>query len=42
MLIGSECKYMKEIIELKILDKNVEIIFYNGKQAEYDFSVYGS
>jgi hypothetical protein len=28
---------MEKIIQLKRINKNVEFIFYNGKQAEYDF-----
>ena len=31
---------MKPIIELKKIYKNVEFIFYDGKQAEFDFSIY--
>ena len=29
--------YMKKIIQLKRINKNVEFVFYNSKQAEYDF-----
>ena len=38
-----DCKFedMKQIISLKDIYKNIEFIFYNGKQAEYDFSLYG-
>ena len=38
-----DCKFedMKPIIALKKIYKNVEFIFYNGKQVEYDFSGYG-
>ena len=28
---------MEKIIQLKRINKNVEFVFYNGKQAEYDF-----
>jgi lipopolysaccharide biosynthesis glycosyltransferase len=28
---------LKPIIDLKKINKNVEFVFYNGKQAEYDF-----
>lgn len=39
-----DCKFedMKPIIQLQKINKNVEFIFYNGRQAEYDFSVYGN
>ena len=35
----NRCKYsdIKSIIELNKINKNIEFIFYNGKQAEYDF-----
>ena len=38
-----DCKFedMKPIISLKHIYNNVEFIFYNGKQAEYDFSIFG-
>lgn len=32
---------MKKIIQLKRINKNVEFIFYNAKQAEYDFKERG-
>ena len=32
---------LKPIIALKKINKNVEFIFYNGKQAEYDFGEKG-
>ena len=38
-LILTNCSYenIKPIINLKKINKNVEFILYNGKQAEYDF-----
>lgn len=38
-----DCKFddMKPIISLKGINQNVEFIFYDGKQAEYDFSIFG-
>ena len=38
-----DCKFedMKPIIALKKIYNNVEFIFYNGKQVEDDFSIYG-
>ena len=41
VLLGSVYKDMKPIIALKKIYNNVEFIFYNGKQAEYDFYIYG-
>ena len=40
VLLGSVYKDMKPIIALKKIYNNVEFIFYNGKQAEYDFYIY--
>lgn len=40
ILLDSKFKDMKPIIALKKIYNNVEFIFYNGKQAEYDFSSY--
>ena len=34
-------KDLKSIIDLNKINKNVEFIFYNGKQAEYDFGKRG-
>ena len=38
-LILSNCSFenIKPIVNLKKLNKNIEFILYNGKQAEYDF-----
>jgi len=38
-----DCKFedMKPIIELRKIYNNIEFIFYNGKQAEYDFYKFG-
>ena len=41
-LINCKFEDMKPIISLKKIYKNIEFIFYNGKQAEYDFSRYGN
>ena len=42
-IILNDCKYedIKPIIALKKINKNVEFVFYNGKQAEYDFGERG-
>ena len=37
IILDSKFEDMKKIIQLKKINKNVEFIFYNGKQAEYDF-----
>ena len=37
IIIDSKFEDMKKIIQLKKINKNVEFIFYNGKQAIYDF-----
>lgn len=39
-----DCKFedMKPIIALKEIYNNVDFIFYNGKQAEYDFVTFGN
>ena len=39
-IILNNCTYydIKPIIDLKRINNNVSFIFYNGKQAEYDFS----
>jgi len=36
-----EYKDLKPIIDLKKINKNVEFVFYNGKQSEYDFGEKG-
>jgi len=38
-IILNNCTYedMKPIVALKKINNNIEFIFYNGKQAEYDF-----
>ena len=38
-LVLNDCTYenIKPIIDLKKINKNIEFILYNGKQAEYDF-----
>ena len=38
-----DCRFedMKPIISLKKIYNNIEFIFYNGKQAQYDFDRYG-
>ena len=38
-IILNNCSYkdVKPIIDLKKINNNIEFIFYNGKQAEYDF-----
>ncbi len=41
VLVGSNFKDMKPIISLKKIYQNVDFIFYNGKQVEYDFFEYG-
>ena len=41
VLLGCKYEDMKPIIALKGIYKNVEFIFYNGKQAEYDFGIFG-
>ena len=33
---------MKPIIDLKEINENVNFIFYDGKQVEYDFSIFGN
>jgi len=38
VLIGAKFEDMKPIIDLKEIYENVDFIFYNGKQVEYDFS----
>ena len=40
VLLGCKFEDMKQIIALKKINYNVEFIFYNGKQAELDFSMY--
>ena len=42
VLLDSKYEDIKSIMELKKINNNVEFIFYNGKQAEYDFSIYGN
>ena len=42
VLIGCKFRDMQRIIALKEIYNNVEFIFYNGKQAEYDFSIFGN
>lgn len=42
VLLDSKFEDMRQIIELKKIYSNVEFVFYNGKQVEYDFSQYGS
>lgn len=42
VLLNCKFKDMKPIISLKEICNNVEFIFYNGKQAEYDFSIFGN
>ena len=42
VLIDAKFEDMKQIISLKKIYNNVEFIFYNGKQAEYDFSMFGN
>ena len=42
VLVDCTFKDMKQIVDLEKINKNVEFIFYNGKQAEYDFSEYGN
>ena len=42
ILIGAKFEDMKPIIELREIYENVDFIFYNGKQVEYDFSVFGN
>ena len=42
VLLDSKFEDMKQIIQLKNIYNNVEFIFYNGKQAEYDFGGYGT
>lgn len=41
VLLDCNFEDMKAIIELKKIYNNIEFIFYNGKQAEYDFYLYG-
>ena len=41
VLLGCKFKDMKPIISMKEIYNNVEFIFYNGKQAEYDFEKFG-
>ena len=40
VLLDSKFEDMKPIIALKKIYNNIEFIFYNGKQAEYDFYIY--
>ena len=42
VLTNCRFKEMKPIISLKKIYNNVEFVFYNGKQAEYDFFYYGN
>ena len=41
VLLGCKYEDMKPIISLKHICNNVEFIFYDGKQAEYDFGTFG-
>ena len=41
LCLNFKFKDMKKIIQLKRINKNVEFIFYNAKQAEYDFEERG-
>ena len=41
VLLNCTFEDMKPIIALKYINNNVEFIFYNGKQAELDFYIYG-
>ena len=41
VLLDSKFEDMKQIIALKKIYHNIEFIFYNGKQAYYDFFIYG-
>ena len=40
ILLDAKFEDMKLIIDLKKIYNNIEFIFYNGKQAEYDFSTF--
>ena len=42
VLIGCTFENMKPIIALNDIYKNVDFIFYNGKQVEYDFYNFGA
>jgi hypothetical protein len=42
ILLGAKFEDMKPIIDLKDIYENVDFIFYNGKQVEYDFSIFGN
>ena len=37
LALNFKFKYMKKIIQLKRINKNVDFVFYNAKQVEYDF-----
>lgn len=37
IILDSKFKDMKKLIQLKKINQNIEFIFYNGKQAIYDF-----
>ena len=41
VLLNCTFEDMKPIIALKTINNNIDFIFYNGKQAELDFSNYG-
>ena len=41
VLLGCKFEDMKPIISLREIYNNVEFIFYDGKQAEYDFGTFG-
>lgn len=40
ILLDAKFEDMKPVIDLKKIYNNIEFIFYNGKQAEYDFSTF--
>ena len=42
VLLGAKFEDMKPIIALNKINPNVEFIFYDGKQVEYDFFEFGS
>ena len=42
VLLGCKFEDMKPIIALNEIYENVEFIFYDGKQVEYDFLQYGA